>query len=548
MKIVLRCVLSFAIALSAVAQEPATPATSAREDFGKAVLFGKRFFDIKDYSSALEQFGKADASFPDQSGVLYDEALVLTRLGRFTEAQTKIDRYKSFFPSGSETPLIAKLELELEFQREVEKKQQANHDYVELFNRGKFLLQKGETESALKVFEQAEQQRPNDAAVVYNQALAWEQLGDFGKATDHYRRYLELNQSAGDKPLIDQKLFTLQNETEDIRSKIVCSFCGYKLPAGATWCPRCWHGPYLVSSGRWNSRPCGNGATATRSTFYLDGRLAKNEDLPCLLRGGNFMESLRYSPLKQRVIQTARKSEGWSYTGEVISEKTSKDGTEIRLDQNDYLEHLLALTNGEVLNYNAHKKGDTWLLDREDLLIDGQKYGKLYSYDPNGRISQEKVTYLDANGCDHLIDVTADYTYANEELTLVRFHGNYTGYQNEGSPDTQWDATLAFSYDASARVDKEELAVTSYTKTFATKPASAMRDLIEKLYPTMRVKKPLDVLRAGDLCSMAGSIYIGNRIDLRPFYSISPNIATILPFGVTKMTVTFTYPEGFKYR
>ncbi|HVT05283.1 MAG TPA: tetratricopeptide repeat protein [Thermoanaerobaculia bacterium] len=546
MKILLTCFLSIAIAMSAVAQEPLA---QSREDFSKAVLFGKRFFERNDYSSSLEQFAKADAIFPDQSSVLYNTALVLTRLGRFTDAQARIDRYNQLFSKGPEAPMVAKLLLELDFEREVEKKQQANHDYVELFNRGKFLLQKGETENALKVFEQAEQQKPTDAAVVYNEALAYEQLGDFGKATDHYRRYLELNQSAGDKSLIDQKLFTLQNENEDMRSKIVCSFCGYKLPAGATWCPRCWHGPYLVNTGRWNSRPCGNGATATRSTYYLDGRLAKNEDLPCLLRGGNFLESLRYSPLKQRAIQTARRNEGWSYQGDVLSDKTSKDVTEIRLDQNDYLEHLLALTTGEVLRFNAHKTGErVWLLDREDLLIDSQKYTKTYAYDSSGRISQEKVSYLDGFGCDHVIEVTADYAYANEELTTVRFHGGYVGYQNEGSPDTRWDATLAFTYDSAARVEKEEFAVTSFTKTFATKPSSATRDLIEKLYPTMRVKKPLDVMRIGDLCSIAGSIYIGNRIDLRPFYSISPSIATVLSFGVTKMTVAFTYPEGFKYR
>lgn len=546
MKIVLSCLISIAIALSAFAQEPAL---SSREDFNKAVLFGKRFFELKDYSSALEKFVSADAIFPDQSSVLYNTALILTRLGRFSEAQARINRYNQLFSNGPEAAMVAKLVLELEFQKEVEKKQQANHDYVELFNRGKFLLQKGQTEEALKVFEQAEQQKPTDAAVVYNEALAYEQLGDFGKATDHYRRYLELNQGGGDKSLIDQKLFTLQSESEDMRSQIVCSFCGNKLPAGATWCPRCWHGPYLVSSGRWNSRPCGNGATATRATYYLDGRLAKNEDLPCLLRGGNFLESLRYSPNKQRSIQTARKSEGWTYQGDVISEKKSRDATEIQLDQNDHLEHLLALTTGQVLNYNAHKVAErSWLLDREELIIDGQKYAKSYTYDSTGRINRERVSYLDVNGCDHLMDVTADYNYINGELSTVTFHGGYVGYQNEGSPDTQWNATLAFTFDSSARIEKEELVVTSFTKTFATKPTSPNRDLIEKLYPTMRIRKPMDILRTGDLCSMAGSLYVGNRIDLRPFYSISPSVATILPFGVTKMTVAFTYPEGFKYR
>ena len=54
---------------------------------------------------------------------------------------------------------------------------------------------------------------------------------------------------------------------------------------GATWCHRCWHGPYLTSSPIWNSRPCGDGATATRATYYADGRFAKNDTLPCLFSG-----------------------------------------------------------------------------------------------------------------------------------------------------------------------------------------------------------------------------------------------------------------------
>jgi hypothetical protein len=35
---------------------------------------------------------------------------------------------------------------------------------------------------------------------------------------------------------------------------------------------------------------------------------------------------------------------------------------------------------------------------------------------------------------------------------------------------------------------------------------------------------------------------LGNPIDLRPFYAITPNLAMVLGTGITRATVTFTYP------
>jgi len=259
---------------------PAEPAAPSNDAFERAIFFGKKFFELKDYASAYEQLAKADSIHPDTSGLLFNMAVLLAKLNRYADAQVKMDRYLQLYPSGQEVALIKKLQLELDFQRELQKKRQADKDYEELFNRGKFLFGKGDFEGALKIFQEAAQKHPQDPAVSYNQAIAFEQIGSYVKATERYRRYLELNQNPPDKATIDQKIFVLETEIEDMRTKIVCSWCGHKLPVGSIWCHRCWHGPYLTSSATWNTRVCGAGATATRTTYFSDGRVARNEDLP----------------------------------------------------------------------------------------------------------------------------------------------------------------------------------------------------------------------------------------------------------------------------
>ncbi|HEX2121012.1 MAG TPA: tetratricopeptide repeat protein, partial [Thermoanaerobaculia bacterium] len=290
------CILHFAFCISA--QEP--PAPNADEEFTRAVYFGKKFADLGEFGSAYEQFAKADAAKPDQPAVLYNMAVVLARAGRYSEAQVKVDRYLQFFADGAEKPLVQKLQLELEFQRELQKKRQADQDYADLFNRAKFLYGRGELAEALKLFQQAAQMRPNDPAAAFNEGVVLEKQGELAKAIERFRRYAELETDVETKGTVDQRIFTLQRELEEMRTKIVCSFCGHKLPAGATWCHRCWHGPYPVNSAVWNSRACLEGASATRATYFADERFNKNDILPCLFREGTVLDSLRYTPARQR--------------------------------------------------------------------------------------------------------------------------------------------------------------------------------------------------------------------------------------------------------
>ena len=520
------------------------------EDFTKAVFFGKKFADMRDYAAAYQQFAKADALQPDQAPVLYDMAVVLARSGRYSEARSKADRYLQLYPNGPEHALISKLQLELEFQRELQKRRQADQEYAELFGRGKFLYAKNDLEGALKQFQDAEQRKPTDAAAVFNQAVVYEKMADFTHAAERFHHYEELEGDAAQKTATDQRILGIESEIGDMKTKIVCPFCGLRLLIGQLWCPRCWHGPYLTAAPVWSSRPCVEGATATRALSYSDGRFARNDVLPCLLNG-TMLEALRYTAARQRAIQDARKSEGWSYSGDIIQGWKDKLGSEVRFIQGpDYLEKTVT-SAGDLLLYASHKGSDSnlWVLDREDLLIDGQKFTNHYTFDAQNRLAQQQVEYQNTAACNHLITSTADYTYVNDALTLVRISGVYDGYTTEGLPHTNWQANVTYAYDAASRVAKEELALTAFDKTYTTKPYGAQRDEIQKIYPSVRYKRPMEnLMRTGDLCGAAGSTILGNQIDLRPFYAVSPNLAIALGFGVTRASVTFTYPDSYKVR
>lgn len=523
-------------------------AQSADEEFAKAAFFGKKFFDIKDYASSYDQFAKADQLQPDHPAIVYDMAVVLARAGRYSEAQTKVDHYVQLFPNGAERPMIAKLQLELDFQRELQKKRQGEQAYVDLFNRGRFAYTRNDFPTALQTFREAEQQRPSDAAAVFNQGVIYEKQGDLPKAVERFHRYEELEEEAEAKAGVAQRLLVLEGELEDMRTKIVCPFCGLRLPAnGGGWCPRCWHGPYATTSGIWNSRPCLDGATATRATYFSEGRFQKNDGLGCLFGGGTMLEALRYTPARQKAIQDARKAEGWTYNGEIIQ----GHGSDVKYVQGtDSLEKIVAPLGGDLLQYAGHEaaKG-VWLLDREDVIIDDQKYTSHYAYDGNNRIARQQVEYQNAAACNHDITMAADYSYENEALVGVKLSGGYVGYVPEGSPRVDWTAAVGYSYDANARLTKEELSVLSMNKVYAQRPNGALRDDINKLYLGMRPNKPIEsVLRSGDLCATSGTTMLGNPIDLRPFYAMSPNLAMTLPFGVTRAVVTFTYPDAFKVR
>lgn len=535
----------------AAAQPVASAAMPPSDEFVKAVYFGKKFAEMKDYATAYKQFAKADELLPDVPGVLYNMGVLLARAGRYSEAQAKVDRYNQLFPAGAEKPLVTKLQLELEFERELQKKRQIDEEYTAIFTRGRFLYGKGDLPAALRLFQDAEQQRPADPAAVFNQGVVYERLGDLARASERFHRYEELEPEAGAKSAADQRLLGIESEMSDMKTKIVCPFCGFRLPIGATWCPHCWHGPYLASQPVWNSRPCADGATATRATYFSDNRFARNESLPCLFNG-TMLDTLRYTPARQHQVQEARKVEGWSYSGEIIQSWHDRQGNEIRYVQGiDYLEKITSPSSGDMLLFAAHKAADgaIWLLDREDVVIDGQKYTSRYTFDVQNRIAQQQVTYQNAAGCNDVVTMTADAAYANNTLAGVKVRGGYTGTVVQGLPRLDWEADIAYAYDADDRLTKEELVVASMIKTYMERPYGAERQEIAAMYPEMRVRKPIDrILGLGDRCGMSGSALLGNPVDLRPFYALTPNLAMALGNGVTRATVSFTYPDSYKVR
>jgi hypothetical protein len=250
------------------------------------------------------------------------------------------------------------------------------------------------------------------------------------------------------------------------------------------------------------------------------------------------LESLRWSAARQREIQAARKAEGWTYAGDVI--QGNKDVRFVQGPQ--YLEKVTATGGGEILTYVAHEHGGgMWLLDREDLVVDATRYTNRYTFS-DGRIVQQRVEYQNTAACNHLVSMIADYAYDGDALMSVNLSGGYEGFAAEGAPQGSWTATVAYTYDANRRLATEELNVTSQTKTYTLKPHGELRDEIARLYPAMRVKKPIEGLqRTGDLCVASGAATLANPVDLRPFYTLSPNLNLQLPMGVTKAVVTFTY-------
>lgn len=554
-------IVLFVFAVTAVAQEPPPPSSpppapaavvdSTVEEFEKAAFFGRKFFDLKEYGSAFDQFAKAEAIRPDHPAVLYNMALVLAKAGRFAEAQVRVDRYNQLYPAGVEKPLVTKLQYELEFQRELEKTRQANQDYVELFNRGKYHYGRNELDAALKTFQEAEQRRSNDPAAAFNQGVVYEKKGDLVKAVERFRRYAELELDPQLKANVDQRIYALDTEIGDMRTKLVCSFCGHRIAEGSTWCHRCWRGPYAAASPVWNSRPCVEGATATRSTFFLDNRLHKNDALTCMIPGGTMREALRYSPTLQRSIQDARKAEGWTYQGEVIQGWADRQGNQVRYIQGpDRLERIVSTSTGETLDFESHAgPNGRWLLDREDIVIEGQKYTSRYTFDAEGRIASQTVTYRNTAACNHLISMTANFTYDNDRLAGATIDGGYDGFPAEGAPSTKWQVVIAYVYDVPGRLVKEDLTLASFQKTYAQRPLGKLREEVSRMYVSMRPKRPIEnAIRLGDLCATSGNQLLSNLIDLRPFYTMSPNLAIALPLGVTRANVSFTYPESFAVR
>jgi tetratricopeptide (TPR) repeat protein len=534
---VLACLYLFTATAGNAQPLPADP----HEEFATAFDFATRFFESGNFTAALTFFENADSAMRDQPAVLFNTALTLVRLSRYDQAQQRIDRFLQLHPQSPHLDSVKKLQREIQFAIEVSKHERQNNEYRSLFSRARLLNDKGSRREALDTFRQAEQINPTDPPLLFNMAALHEADGDVERAVSLYKRYLATNPSnRGD---IELKVFELDDEIVERRTRVMCPFCGEKLAAGARWCHRCWHGPYDDDGAR-NARACGARTTVTRTTMDAAGKTRERETLACLYPGVSMRDWTEYSRQRQEAVRKAREGEGWTRTGGALASRARNGAPELRLEQADSLASVELLPAGELLPYAAHRTADGgWLLDREPYATDDQSYDKKYSYDTDGRITGEDVKY-ESTRCRHTVAYAAKYAYGDYGITSAVVRGRYDGYRSEGGPQVQWEVTVSRRFDPAGRLTNEELQVGSFQKTWATKPAGPIFQQIKSIYTGFKAKRPTDLRVVGDFCGQTGLERLPEPIDLRALYTLSPALAVRLAPGVTRVVVDYAYPEN----
>lgn len=516
-------------------------APDPREEFATAFDFGSRFFEAGDFAAALTFFENADSVMRDQPATLFNVALVLVRLERYDEAQQRLNRFVQLYPQSPHGDSVKKLQREIQFAVEVRKRERRDSEYRRLFNRGLLLNEKGDRREALDAFRQAEQLNAGDPPLLFNMAAIHEAEGDVERAVALYKSYVATEPD--NRSDVDRVIFELENEIVDKRTKVMCPFCGEKLPAGAHWCHRCWHGPYELD-GALAARACGNRATITRTATDVAGKVRSREVLACMYSASSMNAFVQYGRQRQQAVWKLREAEGWSRTGGALASRARAGVPELRLEQTTFLSSVELLPAGERFEFAAHQTADgIWLLDREPYADGDQIFDKRYVYDSLGRIASEQVTY-ESDRCHHVISFTATYTYGDYGVTSAIVRGSYDGARSEGAPHVQWEATVSRQFHLSGRLLKEEVQVGTYQKTWMSKPSGPVGTQVRAIYPGLKPKRAMDVRAIGDLCGQSGSERLEEPIDLRSLYTLSPALAVRLAPGVTRVAVDYASPPN----
>jgi tetratricopeptide (TPR) repeat protein len=533
------CVIFASLVLVAPA---GAQATDPRDEFATAADFGRRFFEAHNYAASLTWFEKAESIVHDQPAILFNTALVLVKLQRYDEAQRRLDRYLLLYPQGQEIQPVKALQREVQFGIEVRRREQQDNEYKTLFSRARALSEKSLRREALDVFHQAEQINADDPALYYDEAVLNEDEDDLEKALRLYKRYLQTNPA--NAPALQARLVDLEREIGYTRTKLLCPFCGAILPAGAHWCHRCWHGPYDLTSAGWSTRGCDAHVAVTRSFENANEKVRTPEAVPCLYPGTALRDFLQYRPSRRVTVLEARSNAGWVFDKDgVLESRRSASGVELALQQGDYLRRVDNLVTGEVFHYRAHATADgIWLLDVQPFLAGEQPFVISRTFDNDGRLQHEDVTY-DSAGCHHAVTVSAVYTYSGDAVTSAHFTGGYDGYRVEGLPQVRWEANLNRTFDASGRLTREDLAVTSFQKTWGAKPQGTISDEVRRYYTALKVRKPTDIRSLGDVCAVNSGGFVDEAIDLRPFFVVAPAVAVRLNRGETRAVINYTYAD-----
>jgi hypothetical protein len=254
-------------------------------------------------------------------------------------------------------------------------------------------------------------------------------------------------------------------------------------------------------------------------------------------------EFLQYSQTRRAAVLDARSSEGWTFTKDGLLGSLRSAGEEIELQDGDYLQRVENRITGELFTYHAHATTDgIWLLDTQPYSTAGQLFYIERTFDNDGRVQHEDVTYESA-ACHHVVTASAAYTYTGDVVTAARFTGGYEGYRVEGLPQVHWDAMLSRSFDSGSRLTHEDLAVTSFQKLWTGKPQGTVSDEVRRYYTTLKVRKPTDIRALGDVCAVGGAGVIEEAIDLRPFFIVSPAVAVRLDHGDARVAVDYVYSD-----
>lgn len=511
-------------------------AADPQEEFATAFDFGSRFFEAGNFSAALTFFENADAIVRDQPATLFNVALILARLERHDEAQQRVDRFAQLFPQSPHSEAVKRLQREIQFGVEVGKLERRNDEYRRLFNRALLLNDKGDRGEALDAFRQAEQLNADDPPLLFNMAALHEANGDLERAVALNKSYLATGPTNASE--VDRTVFDLENEIVDKRTRRMCPFCGEKLAGGARWCHRCWHGPY-ETDGAHNARACGDGTTVTRTSIDVAGKVRSRETLACMYPAHSMSAFVEFGRQRQQAIWKLREAEGWTRAGGTLVSRARDGVSDLKLEQGSFLRAVELLPAGERLEFAAHQTTDgIWQLDREPYADGDQIFDKKYVYDAAGRIASERTTY-ESDRCRHVISTTTSYTHGDYGVTSALVRGGYDGAGAEGAPKVQWEATVSRQFDASGRLLKEEVVVGSFQKTWMTKPAGPIGTQVRTIYAGLKPKRVMDVRAIGDFCGQSEGERLGEPIDLRSLYTLSPALALRLDPGVSRVVVDY---------
>ncbi|HYM62868.1 MAG TPA: hypothetical protein VEZ11_18425, partial [Thermoanaerobaculia bacterium] len=268
----------------------------------------------------------------------------------------------------------------------------------------------------------------------------------------------------------------------------------------------------------------------------------------CLFPGRSLRDFLQYNQAGQSAVLTARAAEGWSFSKEgLLQSRRGASGVELTMQQGDHLQQVVNQATGEAFPYKGHATADgIWLLDAQPYSTGDQLFFITRSFDSDGRVRSEEVTY-DSAACRHGVSYVATYTYEGDLVVAGQIKGGYDGYRVEGFPQVRWEVAMTRKFDANARLVHEELAVTSFQKTYKDKPRGTVSDEVRRVYQNLKAgpkAAPLDIRATGDVCGFVSpDRVLDEAIDLRPLFVVSPAVAVRLSPRDNRVAVDYAYSD-----